>query len=129
MASPSSIAGVKLDNLIHIAHNCQVGEYSRLAAQVGLAGSVSVGKWCEFGGQAGCADHIRIGDRVRVVGQAGIPGSVPDDALVGGTPAVDMRALRRVVAVQARLPELLKRLGALEERVDGGRRAPGWSDD
>lgn len=121
--------GVKLDNLIHIAHNCEVGEYSRFAAQVGLAGSVSVGKWCEFGGQAGSADHIRVGDRVRVVAQAGMPRSVPDDAMVGGTPAMDMRAFRRMAAVQARLPELLKRLRALEERIGQGSRVLGQRDD
>ncbi len=110
--------GVKLDNLVQVAHNCEIGEYSRFAAQAGLAGSVRVGKWCEFGGQAGCADHITIGDRVRVVAQAGIPNSVPENAVIGGTPAIDMRVFRRMAAVQPRLPEIVKRLRALEHKAD-----------
>lgn len=62
--------GVKLDNLIQIGHNCEVGEFSRMAAQAGLAGSVRVGQWCQFGGQSGFADHAKIGDRARVIAQA-----------------------------------------------------------
>ncbi|HZO82848.1 MAG TPA: UDP-3-O-(3-hydroxymyristoyl)glucosamine N-acyltransferase [Candidatus Binataceae bacterium] len=109
--------GAKLDNLVHIGHNCEVGEYSRMAAQVGLAGSVKVGRWCQFGGQSGFADHARIGDRVRVVAQSGIPHDVADDATVGGTPAVDVRTWRRVSAATPRLPAMVRRLRALERRL------------
>lgn len=109
--------GVKLDNLVHIGHNCEVGEYSRFAAHVGLAGSVSVGRWCQFGGQSGCADHARIGDRVMVVAQSGIPHDVKPGSVVGGTPAVDVRYWRRYSAALPRLPELLRRLRALEQEV------------
>jgi len=62
--------GVKLDNLIQIGHNCEIGEFSRMAAQSGLAGSVKLGAWCQFGGQSGCADHAIIGNRARVIAQA-----------------------------------------------------------
>jgi UDP-3-O-[3-hydroxymyristoyl] glucosamine N-acyltransferase len=110
--------GVKLDNLVHIGHNCEVGEYSRMAAQVGLAGSVRVGKWCQFGGQSGFADHARIGDRVRVVAQSGIPHDVDDDATIGGTPAVDVRTWRRVSAAAPRLPAIARRLRAIEKRLE-----------
>jgi UDP-3-O-[3-hydroxymyristoyl] glucosamine N-acyltransferase len=111
--------GVKLDNLIQIGHNCEVGEFSRMAAQVGLAGSVKVGRWCQFGGQSGFADHSRIGDRVLVMAQAGVHGHTPDDTTVGGTPAIPMSVYRRMVAVQARLPEVVRRLRAIESGLEG----------
>jgi UDP-3-O-[3-hydroxymyristoyl] glucosamine N-acyltransferase len=114
--------GAKLDNLVHIGHNCEVGEYSRMAAQAGLAGSVRVGVWCQFGGQSGFADHAHIGDRVRVVAQSGIPHDVPDDATVGGTPAVDVRLWRRMAAIVPRLPGAMRRLHAIEERLGMGAR-------
>ncbi len=110
--------GAKFDNLVQVGHNCEIGEHSRFAAQTGLAGSTRIGKWCQFGGQTGCADHINIGDRVLVAAQSGIPGNVRDDTVVGGTPAVEMRVWRRMVAVQPRLPELVRRIRALEKRLE-----------
>src|SRR5579883_2690564 len=109
--------GVKLDNLVHIGHNCEVGEFSRFAAQAGLAGSTRIGRWCQFGGQTGCADHAKIGDRVMVVAQSGIPHDVPAGSVVGGTPAMDIRAWRRLAAIQPRLPEMVRRIRALETRL------------
>jgi UDP-3-O-[3-hydroxymyristoyl] glucosamine N-acyltransferase len=109
--------GVKLDNLIQIGHNCEVGEFSRMAAQAGLAGSVRVGQWCQFGGQSGFADHVKVGDRARVIAQAGVHNDLQADALVGGAPAIDMRVFRRMVAVEPRLPELARRLRALEQKL------------
>ncbi len=111
--------GVKLDNLIQIGHNCEVGEYSRMAAQSGLAGSVKMGSWCQFGGQSGCADHAKIGNRSRVIAQAGVHNDLPEDALVGGAPAIDLRVFRRMVAVEPRLPEIARRLRQLEKQVQG----------
>ena len=64
--------GVKLDNLIQIGHNCEIGEFSRMAAQSGLAGSVRLGKWCQFGGQSGRRIMSKVGDRARVIAQAGV---------------------------------------------------------
>lgn len=112
--------GVKLDNLIQIGHNCEVGEFSRMAAQAGLAGSVRVGKWCQFGGQSGFADHAKVGDRARVIAQAGVHNDLADDALVGGAPAIDLRVFRRMVAVEPRLPALVRRLRAVERRLGIG---------
>jgi UDP-3-O-[3-hydroxymyristoyl] glucosamine N-acyltransferase len=109
--------GVKLDNLVHVGHNCEIGEYSRFAAQSGLAGSTRVGQWCQFGGQTGCADHATIGDRVKVVAQSGIPHDVPADAVIGGTPAMDIRTWRRSSAIIPRLAELMRRVRALEQRA------------
>jgi UDP-3-O-[3-hydroxymyristoyl] glucosamine N-acyltransferase len=108
---------VKLDNLIQVGHNCEVGTSTRMAAQSGLAGSVTVGNWCQFGGQSGCADHVEVGDRARVIAQAGVHNDLPDDALVGGAPAIDLRVFRRMVAVEPRLPELARRLRALEKHL------------
>jgi UDP-3-O-[3-hydroxymyristoyl] glucosamine N-acyltransferase len=114
--------GVKLDNLIQIGHNCELGEFSRMAAQSGLAGSVRLGKWCQFGGQSGSADHVKVGDRARVIAQAGVHNDLDDDALVGGAPAIDMKVFRRMVAVEPRLPEIARRLRAVEQRLGIGRR-------
>jgi UDP-3-O-[3-hydroxymyristoyl] glucosamine N-acyltransferase len=109
--------GVKLDNLIQVGHNCEIGDYSRFAAQSGLAGSVRVGQWCQFGGQSGCADHVKVGDRARVIAQAGVHNDLNDDVLVGGAPAIDMRVFRRMVAVEPRLPEIIRRLRILEKHA------------
>jgi len=106
--------GAKLDNLVHIAHNCEVGEFSRFAAQTGIAGSVVIGNWCEFGGQTGCADHAKIGNRVRVAAKSGIPADVADGLTIGGIPAVEIRTWRRMMAAMPRLPEALRRLRAVE---------------
>jgi UDP-3-O-[3-hydroxymyristoyl] glucosamine N-acyltransferase len=111
---------VKLDNLIQVGHNCELGASTRMAAQSGLAGSVKVGKWCQFGGQSGCADHVKVGDRSRVIAQAGVHNDLPNEALVGGAPAIDLRVFRRMVAVEPRLPELARRLRALEKRLGMG---------
>lgn len=110
--------GVKLDDQVHIGHNCEIGEFSRFAAQVGIAGSTRIGKWCQFGGQSGCADHLTIGDRVMVVAQSGIHNDIKDDAVFGGTPAVEVRQWRRYVAAANRLPELLRRVRELERRLE-----------
>jgi UDP-3-O-[3-hydroxymyristoyl] glucosamine N-acyltransferase len=110
--------GVKLDDLVHIGHNCDIGEYSRFAAHVGLAGSVRVGKWCQFGGQSGSADHAIIGDRVQVVAQSGLHNNVKSDAIMAGTPAVEIRLWRRYVAALPRLGELVRRVRAIEARVE-----------
>ena len=109
--------GVKLDNLIQIGHNCELGAFSRMAAQSGLAGSVRLGQWCQFGGQSGSADHVRVGDRARVIAQAGVHNDLGDDALVGGAPAIDLKVFRRMVAVEPRLPELARRLRAIEQHL------------
>jgi UDP-3-O-[3-hydroxymyristoyl] glucosamine N-acyltransferase len=121
--------GVKLDNLIQVGHNCEVGNCTRMAAQSGLAGSVKIGKWCQFGGQSGCADHVEVGDRARVIAQAGVHNDLPADALVGGAPAIDLRVFRRMVAVEPRLPALARRLRAIEKRLGINNAQPQRPDD
>ena len=101
--------GVKLDNLVQIAHNCDIGENTVMSAQVGVAGSTKIGQWCMFGGQVGVAGHIEIADRTRSGAQAGIAGKVrKSDQVIIGSPAMDARQFARCSAVFKNLPELWK---------------------
>ncbi len=106
--------GAKIDNLVMIAHGCSIGEGSAIAAQVGLSGSTQVGRFARLGGQVGAAGHLRIGDSAQVAAQSGIPNDVPDNTIVGGYPAVEIRSWRRYSAALPRLPELLRRVRRLE---------------
>jgi UDP-3-O-[3-hydroxymyristoyl] glucosamine N-acyltransferase len=109
--------GSKLDNLVMVGHNCEIGAHSFIAAQVGLAGSTKLGRGVQMGGQAGAAGHLTIGDGVQVVAQSGIPSSVPAGTIVGGYPAVEVSVWRRTSAALLRLPELLRRVHRLERRL------------
>ncbi|MEB2285533.1 MAG: hypothetical protein B6D46_02525 [Polyangiaceae bacterium UTPRO1] len=117
--------GAKLDNLVMIAHNCEVGAHSFLAAQVGIAGSTRIGRGVQMGGQAGAAGHLTIGDGVQVAAQSGIPSSVPPGKIVGGYPAVEVGLWRRTSAALLRLPELLRRVRRLERRLGVDRGSEG----
>ena len=110
-------AGTKIDNLVQIGHGVVLGKNVLLAAQVGIAGSTVVGDNVQFGGQAGAAGHLTIGDRVKAAARAAIFSSVDDDAFVSGTPAIDHADWRRASAVFSKLPELRRKLQALEERL------------
>lgn len=110
--------GVKLDNLVMVAHGCDVGDYSMLAAQVGLSGSTRVGQWVRVGGQVGAAGHLTIGDGAQIAAQSGVANSVAAGATVGGTPALEIGVWRRAMAATARLPELFRRVRRLERRLD-----------
>jgi UDP-3-O-[3-hydroxymyristoyl] glucosamine N-acyltransferase len=103
---------------VHIGHNCEIGDYSRFAAQVGIAGSVKIGRWCEFGGQTGCADNVKVGDRVRAAGKTGIPGNVPDGMTIGGYPAIDGFRWKKMSVIAAKLPEIVQRLRTVERRLE-----------
>ncbi len=109
--------GVKLDNLIHIAHNCEIGAGTMIAAQTGIAGSARVGRGTMIGGQVGVNGHIVIGDGVRVGAQGGVMRDTPNGAEVWGTPARPKREAFRAIAAIERLPELLHRVAALEARI------------
>ena len=109
--------GVKLDDQVHIGHNCDIGEFSRLSGHTGISGSVRMGKWCLFGGQVGCADHVTIGDRVMVVAKAGIHNDLEDEAIVSGIPAIEVRRFRRYAVALPRMPEIIRRVRALEARI------------
>ncbi len=113
--------GAKLDNLVMVGHNCEVGADAFLAAQVGLAGSTKLGRGVQMGGQAGAAGHLTIGDGVQIVAQSGVPNSVPAGQTVGGYPAVEVTRWRRASAALLRLPELLQRVRRLERALAGSR--------
>ncbi|MDR0430409.1 MAG: UDP-3-O-(3-hydroxymyristoyl)glucosamine N-acyltransferase [Tannerellaceae bacterium] len=110
--------GVKLDNLIQIAHNVEVGEHTVMAAQVGLAGSVKVGKHCQFGGQAGIAGHIHIEDNVSIGAQAGIIGNIESGRTIFGTPAIGARDYMRSSVIFIRLPDMYRTLGQLQREIE-----------
>jgi UDP-3-O-[3-hydroxymyristoyl] glucosamine N-acyltransferase len=108
--------GSKLDNLIQVGHNCQIGEHCALVAQVGLSGSVRLGRGVAVGGQAGVVGHLVIGDHARIGARAVVTGEVAPGAYVMGHPAVDHRLWKRAQAAWTRLPQILRRLRRLEGR-------------
>lgn len=108
--------GVKLDNLVQVAHNVQVGRNTAMAAQVGIAGSAKIGDNCVLGGQVGIAGHITIGDRAQIGAQAGIPNSVKDGARLLGTPALPALDFAKQCALLKRLPNLFDRVDSLEKQ-------------
>jgi len=108
--------GVKLCNFIQIAHNCDIGENTVMAAQVGISGSTKIGKNCVFGGQVGVNWHVKIGDNVQVGAQSAIASHVPDNAKVLGTPAFNVKDCIRTYACLKRLPEMYNRIKDLEKK-------------
>jgi UDP-3-O-[3-hydroxymyristoyl] glucosamine N-acyltransferase len=110
--------GVKLDNLVQIAHNVEVGEHTVMAAQVGISGSVKIGSHCRFGGQSGLAGHINIENRVAIGAQAGIIGSIEEGRTVLGSPAIDAKSFMRSSVVFGRLPEMYSTVEKLQREVE-----------
>jgi UDP-3-O-[3-hydroxymyristoyl] glucosamine N-acyltransferase len=110
-------AGTKIDNLVMIAHNCQIGRHNVIAAQVGIAGSTSSGDYVVIAGQAGIADHIHLADRAVIAAQSGVTKSVPADTRVIGFPARPEGAARRMYAVMDHLPELRKDVRRLKQHT------------
>lgn len=111
--------GVKIDNLVHIAHNVKIGAGSVIVAQVGVAGSTRVGKGVTLAGQVGIPGHLHIGDGATIAAQAGVFGDVPAGETYSGYPARPHRESLRAHAAVARLPKLIERLRALERAVFG----------
>ena len=106
--------GTKIDNLVLVGHASQVGENTMICGQVGLAGSTKLGNNCIMAGQSATVGHLTIGDGAVITAQSGIPGDVPARAMRSGSPAIENRQWLKMVAVQNKLPELLKRVQALE---------------
>jgi UDP-3-O-[3-hydroxymyristoyl] glucosamine N-acyltransferase len=110
--------GVKLDNLIQIAHNVEIGENTVIAAQTGVSGSTKVGKNCMFGGQVGLVGHIHIADGTRINAQSGLSKSVAEPNMaLNGTPAFDYKSSLKSQAIFRNLPELEKRVKELESLI------------
>ena len=110
--------GVKLDNLVQVAHNVEIGENTVMSAQVGIAGSTKVGAWCMFGGQVGLAGHITVGDKTFLGGQTGVSGSIKGNVQLIGSPAMDPKAFFKSQAIVRRLPDLYKQLNDLQKEVE-----------
>jgi len=110
--------GVKLDNLIMIAHNVEIGENTVIAAQTGIAGSTRIGKNCMIGGQVGIVGHIQIADRTKIQAQSGISRTIKDpDTAWYGSPAIDYGDFLKAQVVFKKLPELQKKINELEKLV------------
>ena len=111
--------GVKLDNLIQVAHNCEVGEKTVMSAQVGLAGSTKIGAWCMVGGQAGFSGHIHVADKTFVGAQAGVIGNTKGNGeQLIGAPAVNPKMYFKARALDAKLPEMYKQIAQLQREID-----------
>ena len=110
--------GVKLDNLIQIAHNDEIGSHTVMAAQVGIAGSTKVGEWCMFGGQVGIAGHIHIGNKVDLGAQSGVPGSLKDGSRLIGTPPMELKPYFKSQAIFRKLPDMYFELNALRKELN-----------
>lgn len=109
--------GVKLDNLVQIAHNVEVGENTVMSAQVGIAGSTKVGQWCMFGGQVGIAGHIEIGDKVFIGAQSGVIGNLKSNQMLIGTPPMSKLSYFKSQALVQKLPEIYRELADLKREV------------
>ena len=110
--------GVKLDNLVQIAHNDEVGSHTAMAAQVGIAGSTKIGQWCIFGGQAGISGHSTIEDRTTVGPQCGTIGNLKGGQTLLGSPAMDAKEYIRAAAYMKRLPEMDKKIKQLTKELE-----------
>lgn len=111
--------GVKIDNLVQIAHNVEVGKNTVVAAQTGIAGSAKIGEHCMFGGQVGIVGHLEVANGVQVAAQSGIPSSVKTEgAILQGTPAIKISNFQKSYVVYRRLPELSRKVSQLEKQIE-----------
>jgi len=110
MGSTIICKGVKLDNLIQIAHNVEIGEHTVIAAQTGIAGSTKIGKRCMIGGQVGIIGHITIGDNVKIAAQSGVGSNLKDNITVQGSPAFEVGNYRRSYVSFKQLPDTLRKI-------------------
>lgn len=109
--------GTKIDNLVQIAHNVVIGAHCTISAETGIAGSTTIGNHVMIGGQVGIGGHLEIGDNVRIGAKTGVSKSVPPGTSILGTPFRDLPTTRRIWASLPYLPNVLRRIRALEKRV------------
>jgi len=109
--------GAKIDNLVQIGHNCDVGENTVIAAQTGLAGTTRVGKNCKFGGQVGLAGHLTIGDNVLIGAKSGVPKSVKSDKIIFGSPAFEIKDAMKSMSIYKNLPKLRQEVIQLQKEI------------
>ncbi len=111
-------SGVKLDNLIQIAHNDEVGSHTVMAAQAGISGSTKIGEWCMIGGQVGIAGHSKIGDKVGLGAQSGVPGNIKSGSQLIGTPPMELKQYFKASVVQRSLPEMQQEVRSLRKELN-----------
>ena len=110
--------GVKLDNLIQVAHNVEIGANTVIAAQTGISGSTRIGEECMIGGQVGIVGHLDIADKVKIGAQSGISSNIKEKGIIIlGSPAQDIKESRRSIAIYRRLPDLDKKVSVLEKEI------------
>jgi len=111
--------GVKLDNLIQIGHNVEIGENSVMAAQTGISGSTKVGKNCMFGGQVGLAGHIKIADGTKIGAQGGILGNIKEEnTAIIGSPAIEVRQFFKSSVIFKKLPDMMLKIDSLQKEIE-----------
>ena len=110
--------GVKLDNLVQVAHNCDVGAHTVMSAQVGIAGSTKIGGWCMFGGQVGVAGHIQVAPHTSAGAQSGIVSCKKPGTTIMGSPAMDFRQWQKSSIYYKRLPDMAAQIAALQKEVE-----------
>ena len=111
--------GTKIDNLVQIAHNVEIGEHCIIVSQVGISGSTRIGNGVILAGQVGLVGHIELGDGVRVAAQSGVSKSIPAGKTMFGYPAREIMETKRIDAALGHLPDLLKRVRKLEKKTGG----------
>ena len=111
--------GVKLDNLIQVAHNCEIGENTVMSAQAGMAGSTKIGAWCMVGGQAGFSGHITIADKTFVGAQSGVISNTKGNGeQLIGAPAINPKVFFKARALDAKLPDMYRQIAQLQRELD-----------
>ena len=113
--------GTKIDNLVQIAHNVQIGEHCIIVAQVGIAGSAKLGQYAVLAGQCGIGGHLKLGNQVTVGAQAGVMHDMPDGSKWIGSPAQPDKDFKRQVIALRHLPDLLKKLSSWEKKLGVGK--------
>lgn len=111
-------SGTKLDNLIQIAHNDEIGSHTVMAAQAGVAGSTKIGQWCMIGGQVGIAGHAKIGDKVGIAAQSGVARNVKSESKIMGSPAFNAKDYMKSAMIIKRLPEIYTELATLRKELN-----------
>nr|NIM57749.1 UDP-3-O-(3-hydroxymyristoyl)glucosamine N-acyltransferase [Candidatus Aminicenantes bacterium] len=110
--------GTKIDNLVQVAHNVEIGPHSILAGQVGISGSTRIGKNVIMGGQVGVADHVNIEDNVMLAGQTGVAKNIPANSIVAGSPHMNIRDWQRTSLLLPQLHDLVKEIKRLKKKVE-----------
>jgi UDP-3-O-[3-hydroxymyristoyl] glucosamine N-acyltransferase len=118
--------GVKIDNLVHIAHNVKIGDHTVILALTGIAGSAQIGAGCMIGGHVGIRDHIKIGNGVKVVSKSAVMNDIKDGETVAGSPAVNFGQWKRISVATLKLPEVFKEFLKFKSLLESNKKTSFW---